>query len=86
MRNLDTIHFDAQIKIAGDIPESAGAVAVKIPKDLPQVQDGTVWYLRLGTSLATAPQVSFFFGVPLSLLVIVVLVFFCSIINWTNAG
>lgn len=58
VRNLDTIHFDAQIKIAGDIPESVGAVAVKIPKDLPQVQDGTVWYLRLGTTLATAPQVS----------------------------
>lgn len=58
VRNLDTIHFDAQVKIAGDIPESAGKVVVKIPKDLPQVKDGSVWYLRLGTSLSTAPQVS----------------------------
>jgi hypothetical protein len=59
VRNLDTIHFDAQIKIAGDIPESAGKVDVKIPKDLPQVKDGSVWYLRLSTALVTAPQVSF---------------------------
>lgn len=57
VRNLDTIHFDAQIKIAGDIPESAGKVDVKIPKVLPQVKDGSVWYLRLDTSLPTAPQV-----------------------------
>ncbi|GLI79673.1 hypothetical protein PoHVEF18_008013 [Penicillium ochrochloron] len=56
VRNLDTIHFDAQIKIAGDIPESAGKVDVKIPKDLPQVKDGSVWYLRLSTALVTAPQ------------------------------
>lgn len=58
VRNLDTINFDAQIKIAGDIPESAGKVDVKIPKNLPQVKDGSVWYLRLSTGLVTAPQVS----------------------------
>jgi hypothetical protein len=62
VRNLDAIHFDAQIKIAGDIPESAGKVDVKIPKNLPKVKDGSVWYLRLDTTLATAPQVSNFFG------------------------
>lgn len=62
VRNLDTIHFDAQIKIAGDVPESAGKVDVKIPKDLPQVKDGSVWYLRLSTGLVTAPQVSYNFA------------------------
>lgn len=66
MRNLDTIHFDAQIKIAGDIPESVGKVDVKIPKDLPQVKDGSVWYLRLDTSLPTAPQVCIIVALCLS--------------------
>ncbi|KAJ5682810.1 hypothetical protein N7462_005975 [Penicillium macrosclerotiorum] len=58
VRNLDTIKFDQQIKLVDGIPESAGVVDVKIPKNLPKVKDGSVWYLRLGTSLSTAPQVS----------------------------
>jgi len=57
--NTDTIHFDAEIKVAGNIPESAGKVDIKIPKALPEVKDGSVWYLRFSTSLATAPQVSY---------------------------
>lgn len=57
VRNRDTISFDKEIKIVDGIPESAGAVAVKIPKNMPKVNDGSVWYLRVGTSLSTAPQV-----------------------------
>jgi hypothetical protein len=53
------VNFDQSIKIATGIKEKAGAVDVTIPKDLPQVKDGSVWYLRLGTGLSTAPQVSF---------------------------
>lgn len=57
VRHLDTIHFDQEIKITDGIPESVGVVDVKIPKNLPKVEDGSVWYLRVGTSLSTAPQV-----------------------------
>jgi hypothetical protein len=78
VRNLDTISFDQSIKITDGIKEKAGLVDVTIPKDLPQVKDGSLWYLRVGTSLSTAPQVCFsfllsglffafaFFGVELS--------------------
>jgi hypothetical protein len=57
VRNLDTINFDQRIQIASGIPESAGVINVKIPKDLPKVKDGSVWYLRVDTTLSTAPQV-----------------------------
>jgi hypothetical protein len=57
VRNLDTINFDQRIQIASGIPESAGVIDVKIPKDLPKVKDGSVWYLRVDTTLSTAPQV-----------------------------
>lgn len=60
MRKLDTISFDKSIKITGGIKEKAGLVDVTIPKDLPQVKDGSLWYLRIDTSLSTAPQASFF--------------------------
>jgi hypothetical protein len=59
VRVPNAVNFDQSIKIATGIKEKAGAVDVTIPKDLPQVKDGSVWYLRLGTSLSTAPQVSF---------------------------
>lgn len=58
-RHRDIISFDKEIKIVDGIPESAGAVAVKIPENLPKVEDGSVWYLRVGTVLSTAPQVCF---------------------------
>lgn len=57
VRHRDIIHFDKEIKITDGIPESAGVINVKIPKNLGNVQDGSVWYLRVGTSLSTAPQV-----------------------------
>lgn len=60
VRNLDTISFDQSIKITDGIKEKAGLVDITIPKDLPQVKDGSLWYLRVGTSLSTAPQVCFF--------------------------
>lgn len=56
-RHRDIISFDKEIKIVDGIPESAGAVAVRIPENLPKVEDGSVWYLRVGTVLSTAPQV-----------------------------
>jgi hypothetical protein len=61
VRVPNAVNFDQSIKIATGIKEKAGAVDVTIPKDLPQVKDGSVWYLRLGTSLSTAPQVSFLY-------------------------
>lgn len=57
VRNLDTINFDKRIQIASGISGSAGVVDVTIPKNLPQVKDGSLWYLRIDTSLSTAPQV-----------------------------
>ncbi|KAJ5089270.1 hypothetical protein N7532_007954 [Penicillium argentinense] len=62
VRNLDTINFDEQIKIADNIPGTAGTVNVKIPANLPKVKNGDVWYLRLDTSLNTAPQMPTLFN------------------------
>lgn len=31
-------------------------MSITIPEDLPAVKDDSVWYLRLGGSLSTAPQ------------------------------
>jgi hypothetical protein len=59
VRKLDTISFDQSIKITSGIKEKAGVVDVTIPKNLPDVKDGSLWYLRVGTSLSTAPQVCF---------------------------
>ncbi|KAJ5578570.1 uncharacterized protein N7459_007534 [Penicillium hispanicum] len=56
VRNLDTIAFNQSIKIAEGIDGTAGVVDVTIPADLPKVQKGDAWYLRLDTSLSTAPQ------------------------------
>jgi hypothetical protein len=60
VRKMDTISFDQSIKITDGIKEKAGLVDVTIPKDLPEVKDGSVWYLRVATTLSTAPQVCFF--------------------------
>ncbi|CAI7589743.1 hypothetical protein PCG10_001746 [Penicillium crustosum] len=62
VRNLDTISFDQSIKITDGIKEKAGLVDITIPKDLPQVKDGSLWYLRVGTSLSTAPQMPSLFN------------------------
>ncbi|KAJ5274500.1 hypothetical protein N7497_005105 [Penicillium chrysogenum] len=62
VRNLDAISFDQSIKITDGIKEKAGGVDVTIPKDLPQVKDGSLWYLRVGTSLSTAPQMPSLFN------------------------
>jgi hypothetical protein len=60
VRKMDAISFDQSIKITDGIKEKAGGVVITIPKDLPQVKDGSLWYLRVGTTLSTAPQVCFF--------------------------
>ncbi|KAJ5161900.1 hypothetical protein N7492_007292 [Penicillium capsulatum] len=57
VRNRDTVSWDQSVKVLDGIDGNKGFVDVKIPKNLPQVQDGSVWYLRLSTVLSTAPQV-----------------------------
>jgi hypothetical protein len=59
VRKLDDISFDQSIKITTGIKEKAGVADVTIPKDLPKVKDGSLWYLRVSTSLSNAPQVCF---------------------------
>lgn len=90
VRNLDTIHYDQSVKVVDGIDGKKGVVDVKIPKNLPKVKDGSVWYLRLSTSLSTAPQVcSFFAFVPawcLGLLVIEGLDCGCSWNGGANVG
>ncbi|KAL5363636.1 hypothetical protein BJX96DRAFT_156010 [Aspergillus floccosus] len=62
VRNLDMIHFDQEIKITDGIPEKAGTVTFTIPKNVSAVKDDSVWYLRLSTSLSTAPQMPTLFN------------------------
>ena len=57
VRDLNTISFDQSLKLKGGIRESDGAVTVTIPKNVTDVKDDSVWYLRLDTSLSNAPQV-----------------------------
>lgn len=61
MRDRDTISFAQSIKIEQGINATCGHIYVKIPAKLPAVQHGDLWYLRLDTSLDTAPQVCFYF-------------------------
>jgi hypothetical protein len=77
VRNLDVISFDQSIKITGGVKEKAGVVSVTIPKNLPEVKDGSVWYLRVGTSLSTAPQVCFLFLYSLLLVLLFLWWGFC---------
>lgn len=49
--------YDQRIQITTGIKESSGKTTFTVPKNLPAVKDKTVWYLRLDTSLDTAPQV-----------------------------
>ncbi|CDM38287.1 hypothetical protein DTO013E5_8706 [Penicillium roqueforti] len=62
VRHLDTISFNQSIRIASGINETAGVVDVTIPKNLPAVEDASLWYLRIGTSLPTAPQMPTLFN------------------------
>ncbi|KAJ5991938.1 hypothetical protein N7451_007662 [Penicillium sp. IBT 35674x] len=56
VRDRDTISFAQSIKIEQGINATCGHIYVKIPAKLPAVQHGDLWYLRLDTSLDTAPQ------------------------------
>ncbi|KAJ5491339.1 hypothetical protein N7539_002906 [Penicillium diatomitis] len=58
----NSIHDDAQVKVVNNIPASANKVSIQIPTDLPKVKDESVWYLRLDTTLATAPQMPSIFS------------------------
>ncbi|KAI9369546.1 hypothetical protein BJX61DRAFT_136858 [Aspergillus egyptiacus] len=55
VRNMG-ISWDAQVKVLGDVPADAGSMTVTIPDNLPEVEDDSVWYMRVDTVLATAPQ------------------------------
>lgn len=57
VRDRGAITFDQSIPLVDGIPESAGRVTATIPADLPGVNDTSLWYLRLDTTLSTAPQV-----------------------------
>ncbi|CAI7566696.1 unnamed protein product [Penicillium bialowiezense] len=58
VRDRDNVHFDQSIKITSGFKEKAGAVDVTIPKNLPEVENGSLWYLRVQASLSTAPQLA----------------------------
>ncbi|KAL4904348.1 hypothetical protein BDW74DRAFT_29536 [Aspergillus multicolor] len=61
---MNGVKSDAEIKIRqNDIPSNATSVTFTVPTDLPEVDDETVWYLRLSTSLNTAPQMPSLFSV-----------------------
>ncbi|KAJ5259436.1 hypothetical protein N7478_012417 [Penicillium angulare] len=62
VRHLDTINYAASVKIEQSVKVTNGLIEVKIPASLPKVEDGTVWYLRLDTSLDTAPQMPTLFN------------------------
>lgn len=51
------VKWDEGIKLLGGIKNSADEVAVKIPENLPKVNNSDVWYLRLDTTLVNAPMV-----------------------------
>lgn len=57
VRDRDNLKYDQRIKIADNISGTANAVDVKIPANIPKVNNKDVWYLRLDTVLETAPQV-----------------------------
>ncbi|KAJ5725244.1 uncharacterized protein N7483_006601 [Penicillium malachiteum] len=56
VRHLDTISYAQSVKLLQGVNATSGVIDIEIPKDLPHVADGSVWYLRLDTSLDTAPQ------------------------------
>ncbi|KAL4892015.1 hypothetical protein BDV59DRAFT_202916 [Aspergillus ambiguus] len=62
VRHLDDIDWDANVKLADKIAEKDGTVTFAIPRNLTAVKDNTVWYMRLSTVLATAPQMPSLFN------------------------
>ncbi|KAL4882268.1 hypothetical protein BJY04DRAFT_187565 [Aspergillus karnatakaensis] len=62
VREAGFVKSDYQVKLEGNIPSDAGSVTFTLPDDLPEVDDDTVWYLRLDTWLPTAPQTPTFFN------------------------
>lgn len=57
-RNLDTINFEHSVIFRKEVDEAKGTVGWTVPKNLPKVEDSSLWYLRLDATLATAPQVN----------------------------
>lgn len=57
VRDRDLLNFDHSARLVQGIPEADGSVTITIPSDLPDVNDSSLWYLRVATSLSTAPQV-----------------------------
>ncbi|KAL3476500.1 hypothetical protein BJX99DRAFT_141183 [Aspergillus californicus] len=48
--------WDARVQVKDGIPADADSVTFSVPDDLPAVNDDTVWYLRLDTTVPDAPQ------------------------------
>ncbi|KAL4929777.1 uncharacterized protein BDV17DRAFT_260981 [Aspergillus undulatus] len=62
VRDLGFVNADYRVKIQDGISPDAKSVSFQLPEDLPEVEDDTVWYLRLDTYLPTAPQMPSFFN------------------------
>ncbi|KAI2791091.1 hypothetical protein POX_c03946 [Penicillium oxalicum] len=58
----NSINFDARVKVVDEIPSITSKISVKIPTDLPKVDDDSVWYMRLDTTLGSAPQMPSLFN------------------------
>ncbi|KAL4914670.1 hypothetical protein BDW62DRAFT_190077 [Aspergillus aurantiobrunneus] len=62
VREQGFVNWESRVKVQGEIPSDADSVTFSLPADLPEVEDDTVWYLRLDTTLPTAPQMPSFFN------------------------
>ncbi|KAL2827958.1 hypothetical protein BDW59DRAFT_53301 [Aspergillus cavernicola] len=60
--DMGFVKSDYQLKLQDGIPNTAGRITFSLPDDLPDVDDDTVWYLRLDTYLPTAPQMPSLFN------------------------
>lgn len=56
VRVPNSVNYDQELKLKDGFSEKDGNVTITIPKNLPTVNDDSVWYLRLSGSLSTAPQ------------------------------
>ncbi|KAL4794987.1 hypothetical protein BDV19DRAFT_363866 [Aspergillus venezuelensis] len=62
VHDMGFVNADEQLKVQNGIPADATSVTFQIPSDLPEVNDDSVWYLRLDTYLPNAPQMPTFFN------------------------
>lgn len=58
VRVPNSLTSDYRGKVIDGISPNTTRVTITLPANLPEVEDDTVWYLRLDTYLPSAPQVS----------------------------